>query len=463
MKKKQFAGGILIENEKILMVHRSPKDKDMGGLWSLPAGEVEVGEEIKEALRREFLEETGLKVKVTNFVICIERIHWKVDIYEVVIEEGELVNKDVDIYDLQFLELNNLPEQIVFEALVGIIKLLIKNKTHIKEYSQIYDLVFSSIYYSYINSEFTKYDKISGNEIIKYIVTNTPYRKFKSCIPFLLSESKKEDRYVFLLPEITFALWTLLDDLCDQKLTRYNQDTALQKFGFKKSISTLLTFPIHLQDFLNSNDKESFSDKLLNSIKESNENQRKRFYNSLEINLEDYLYQSSRRTDFLRTAWRECLYSVNKEKEGIFLDKLQAETSILGQLINDFFDLRSNNLEDVINQTISSYIILLLNIINPKDKDIFLQLLKKDSKDEIMFFLVKYHISDLMKKIIIEKMNKIIQIVQLSELSHDQKIIIIAWIKMSDIDFYEKKAINFNYFEEIETFIESANKLCYHL
>ena len=66
-----FAGGILVnEKNEILLQKRSDFN-----LWGLPGGAMEFGESAEEACAREFLEETGLKVKVksllgvsTNFI-----------------------------------------------------------------------------------------------------------------------------------------------------------------------------------------------------------------------------------------------------------------------------------------------------------------------------------------------------------------------------------------------------------
>ncbi|MDA3814861.1 MAG: NUDIX domain-containing protein [Patescibacteria group bacterium] len=55
--------GILIENNKILM---SPQWDG----YDFPGGGVNVDETIEDALRREFLEETGLSVKVGEIVHC---------------------------------------------------------------------------------------------------------------------------------------------------------------------------------------------------------------------------------------------------------------------------------------------------------------------------------------------------------------------------------------------------------
>ena len=75
---KQYGGrvrirvcGILVEGDSILLV----KHKNLGnqqGIWMPPGGGVEFGQSLSENLKREFLEETGLFVKVCDFLFASE-------------------------------------------------------------------------------------------------------------------------------------------------------------------------------------------------------------------------------------------------------------------------------------------------------------------------------------------------------------------------------------------------------
>lgn len=62
MKEHRHLGiyGILIENEKILLIRKKTGPYD--GLLDLPGGSLEFGETPGSALKREFLEETGLDI-----------------------------------------------------------------------------------------------------------------------------------------------------------------------------------------------------------------------------------------------------------------------------------------------------------------------------------------------------------------------------------------------------------------
>lgn len=110
-----FAGGILVnEKNEILLQKRSDFNS-----WGLPGGAMEFGESAEEACAREFLEETGLKVKVksllgvsTNFI----QHYPNGDLAQVVVIEFivELIEKtdeqgSSETLDLGYFSKDNLP------------------------------------------------------------------------------------------------------------------------------------------------------------------------------------------------------------------------------------------------------------------------------------------------------------------------------------------------------------------
>lgn len=62
--------GLLIENEKILLVNQKVSPNR---LWSLPGGRLEQGETLEQGIVRELFEETGLNVKVIKLLYICEK------------------------------------------------------------------------------------------------------------------------------------------------------------------------------------------------------------------------------------------------------------------------------------------------------------------------------------------------------------------------------------------------------
>ena len=56
--------GIIVREQKYLILKRSTKSSFDPGLWDLPGGKLEYGEKLEETLIREVKEETGLTIKV---------------------------------------------------------------------------------------------------------------------------------------------------------------------------------------------------------------------------------------------------------------------------------------------------------------------------------------------------------------------------------------------------------------
>lgn len=111
--------GICIQDDKILLVKHKHLGKT-GTLWAPPGGGMQYGESAKEALQREFLEETNLKVNVHDFLFVHEyldpplhgiELFFKVDIERGDLEIGidpELEATDQILTDVKFKSLKKL-------------------------------------------------------------------------------------------------------------------------------------------------------------------------------------------------------------------------------------------------------------------------------------------------------------------------------------------------------------------
>jgi ADP-ribose pyrophosphatase YjhB (NUDIX family) len=65
-------GAIIEDRGRVLLVERG--QEPLKGVWSLPGGAVEVGERLKDAIRREVREETGLEIEPVSIAEVFERI-----------------------------------------------------------------------------------------------------------------------------------------------------------------------------------------------------------------------------------------------------------------------------------------------------------------------------------------------------------------------------------------------------
>jgi 8-oxo-dGTP diphosphatase len=64
--KKQATGGILIFDNRALIIQRAKDEKYLPSFWEIPSGKKEPFESLKAAAEREFKEETGIAVRVVK-------------------------------------------------------------------------------------------------------------------------------------------------------------------------------------------------------------------------------------------------------------------------------------------------------------------------------------------------------------------------------------------------------------
>ena len=108
---KVAAAVLVVQNERVLLVRRV--NEPFRGMWTLPAGFINGGEDPAEAAARECLEETGLSVRVKRvFDIVAGREHPRgadfIIVYQAEVLSGEMVAND-DADAVEWFDGNNLP------------------------------------------------------------------------------------------------------------------------------------------------------------------------------------------------------------------------------------------------------------------------------------------------------------------------------------------------------------------
>lgn len=122
-------GALIFDTDRILLVERGREP--LKGYWSLPGGGLETGESLREGIRREVLEETGLEVEVGAMAEVFERImldpegrtefHYVLIDYICAITGGTLCAGD-DCSAVRWFTMAELPHLHLTEGTLGVIE-----------------------------------------------------------------------------------------------------------------------------------------------------------------------------------------------------------------------------------------------------------------------------------------------------------------------------------------------------
>lgn len=107
---------VLLQDRKILLGRRARGE--YRGHWCIPCGYVEWGEDVRDAARREFLEETGIQVKVGPVYAVHSNFHNPESLTVGIWFNGEAVGGELEAGDdldlVQFYPLDALPQPLAF-------------------------------------------------------------------------------------------------------------------------------------------------------------------------------------------------------------------------------------------------------------------------------------------------------------------------------------------------------------
>jgi ADP-ribose pyrophosphatase YjhB (NUDIX family) len=109
---------VLDELGRLLLVRRAPW-ATRAGLWSIPAGFVDYGEEVREAAARELREETGLVAEIGDVVYVASNFHDPAKLTVGIWFAGSVVGGELapgdDADDAGYFGLDDLPD-LAFET-----------------------------------------------------------------------------------------------------------------------------------------------------------------------------------------------------------------------------------------------------------------------------------------------------------------------------------------------------------
>ncbi len=140
LKPRVRVAGILIENDRILLIEHLKKNKRY---WLVPGGGVDWGESTAEALIREYKEETNLDIDVDKFLFLSETIapdkqkhvinlYFQVRVLKNSIEEMRIGNEK-NLMDLRFITKEEIEEIKLYPNIKEQLKQLL-NKEEITPY-----------------------------------------------------------------------------------------------------------------------------------------------------------------------------------------------------------------------------------------------------------------------------------------------------------------------------------------
>lgn len=122
-------GGVVIHNGCALLIRRG--SPPLQGQWSIPGGTLDLGETIREGIRRELKEETGIDVRVLELIEVFDRIFrdasGKVQFHFVIVDylcefAGGEARAGSDVTDTAWVREEELPRYSLTEAATRVVR-----------------------------------------------------------------------------------------------------------------------------------------------------------------------------------------------------------------------------------------------------------------------------------------------------------------------------------------------------
>ena len=173
-----YVWGVLLEDQgRVLLTRTPPLDNHMSRLWSLPGREVQPGEAFHKALKLEFYQQYALNIEVGSSVYTLDRDAMHATVF---IVHDNCKDQLRDGADARFFDLSTLPEHILFETRLALSQYILLRGGVLspEHYTGEIDSLFSALFYSYLYPSLPQLRDIPTFELLEYIITTTPFRKF---------------------------------------------------------------------------------------------------------------------------------------------------------------------------------------------------------------------------------------------------------------------------------------------
>jgi 8-oxo-dGTP diphosphatase len=122
-------GAVIFDGGRVLLVRRATEP--LKGEWSVPGGMLELGEKLRDGVRREALEETGLVVEIGEVLDVFDSIftddHGRTEYHYVLVDylcrpiSGE-AKAGTDVSDVKWVSENDLPAMVLRDSIELVVR-----------------------------------------------------------------------------------------------------------------------------------------------------------------------------------------------------------------------------------------------------------------------------------------------------------------------------------------------------
>jgi geranylgeranyl pyrophosphate synthase len=354
---------------------------------------------------------------------------------------------------------------MVLEARISVVRHMLTSSEDIDAVTltAAIDGLFSALFHTYIRPSLGRLREIEHGDLISWSVLSTPNRKFKAVIPFLMSDLSEEACRHAIIAEALFSLWTILDDVCDDRAVRYGAPTTLRNIGRGRTVAFLFGAVEWFRKALESEMGDDYTNQVTDALLTCANAQYERFSGDTRT-VDEYLVSAADRVQFLGTAWAAGLAAMGRGREASALRELQRGTAQFGQLLNDYFDLtQSDGLRDVRAKIRNAYVIKLEEVATEPDRSRLRDLWDLSDRmaatAEFRKFATQYALAERMRIDLHQHLQALVASVRDLPLSEAQRAVLVGWLELSLKDTLPQTTAN-SFKTNLQRFLDGFEEVC---